>query len=294
MSLAPLLTVLLVSSLLAQGNPFIDGTPAPRRDSASGAGADGDVSRGPLRRLAEWTAGTQRSLQREISQAMRRAAGEGPSNGLALLLGISFLYGLIHAIGPGHRKTVLAGYFLGRRESPLRGIAAGGLLAAAHAGSAVVLVWGLYAFAVESMMLSVNRVESILLPLTYAIVLLLGAWMLVEGARREGHSLEGGKTGLWGIVLSGLVPCPAAAAVMLFALGSDSPWVGVMSVLAMSLGMGIVLGGIGLAGSLFRSRLSTLLDRAGRGAMIERVLHVVGGAVLMLFGALMLAGSFLG
>jgi ABC-type nickel/cobalt efflux system permease component RcnA len=294
MRLAPLLAVLLASSLLAQGNPFIDGTPAPRSDSTSGADSDAEVSRGPLTRLAEWTAGTQRSLQRGISQAMRRASEDGFSKSLLLLLGVSLLYGMLHALGPGHRKTVLAGYFLGRRESPLRGVAAGALLAAAHAGSAVVLVWGLYAFAVSSMTVSVNRVENILLPATYAIVLLLGVWMLVEGLRCDGHSPGGGKTGLWGIVLSGLVPCPAAAAVMLFAVSSGSPWVGVMSVLAMSVGMGVVLGGIGLVGTLFRSRLSGLLDSGGRGASIERALHVVGGLVLLAFGGLMLAGPLLG
>lgn len=294
MRLAPLLTALLASALLAQGNPFIDGTPARPGDSMSGAGTEEGVTRGPLTGLAEWTAGIQRSLQRDISHAMRRAAAEGLSAGLVLLLGISFLYGLLHALGPGHRKTVLAGYFLGRRESPLRGIVAGGLLAAAHAGSAVVVVWALYVFAVESMTLSVSRVEQILLPLTYAFILLLGVWMLVEGMRRHSHSPGRGRTGLWGIVLSGLVPCPAAAAVMLFAVSSGSPWVGVVSVLAMSAGMGVVLGGVGLAGSLFRDRLALLLAGRGRGPAVERALHLAGGILLILFGGLMLAGDLLG
>ncbi|HMF26367.1 MAG TPA: hypothetical protein VKG24_30205 [Pseudolabrys sp.] len=67
------------------------------------------------------------------------------SGGMELLtllsaISIAALFGLVHAVMPGHGKTVLVSYFLGRPAKITTGFAASVILVLAHVGSAVVLV----------------------------------------------------------------------------------------------------------------------------------------------------------
>ena len=69
---------------------------------------------------------------------------KGVANGIApltLLTGISIaaLFGLVHAFMPGHGKTVLVSYFVGR-PSKVIALSASVILILTHVGSAVVLV----------------------------------------------------------------------------------------------------------------------------------------------------------
>ena len=60
---------------------------------------------------------------------------------LALLAVLPFgiAFGAVHALTPGHGKTVLASYLVGSRLAVLRALAVAGALALTHVGSAVVL-----------------------------------------------------------------------------------------------------------------------------------------------------------
>lgn len=284
---APLLILLLylaapwVITARGQGNPFLSGSQPP----GQGEGPAEQRSASPfLLRIAGW----QRVLHRTLTGALK-AAGEGEPGSLFPLLGASMLYGSLHALGPGHRKAVLAGYLLGHRISPVRGAATGLLMALVHGGTAVVLVGVLYLTAVRSLLMSVHRVETALIPVTYGVIILLGGWMILEGIRFR-KEFRKSSPGLWGIVSASMVPCPAATAMLLFALTAGSLMPGLMAVFCMSLGMGVVLGGLGASGSLLRHRLTALIGERNHRATVERVLHLVGGALLVLFGLIMLGG----
>jgi ABC-type nickel/cobalt efflux system permease component RcnA len=52
----------------------------------------------------------------------------------------AFVFGMAHALMPGHGKTVLVSYHLGRPSRVVEGVTTGALLALTHVGSAVVFV----------------------------------------------------------------------------------------------------------------------------------------------------------
>ena len=60
--------------------------------------------------------------QREFNQLMGgylREIKQQPTKAGMLLIGICFLYGIFHAVGPGHGKFVIAGY-LATHQSKLK------------------------------------------------------------------------------------------------------------------------------------------------------------------------------
>src|SRR5829696_1582327 len=58
---------------------------------------------------------------------------------LAAMLPLGVLFGAVHALTPGHGKTVLATYLVGSRLAAMRSVAVAGVLALTHVGSAVIL-----------------------------------------------------------------------------------------------------------------------------------------------------------
>ncbi len=96
----------LVDIASAQGLPFGPRQPAPVSPSTG---------------FFEWIFSQQAAFYRSLSGLIRASK----SNGSAVwgLLGLSFLYGIFHAAGPGHGKAVISSYLVANNETWRRGIA---------------------------------------------------------------------------------------------------------------------------------------------------------------------------
>ncbi len=287
-----LLLLLFCVPSFAQPNPFLSG--GSSGESETTVVTSGGPSTWPvIKTLFSKSAAAQRKLQRSIADTMTDVNETGSMKSIWLLLGISFVFGVLHAIGPGHRKAVLVAYFMGEGTKPLKGILTGFLLAMVHAASAIVLVGGFYLFTTSSLLISVDKAQNLLFPLTYGIILILGIWMIVQGIRNyrsKQHSKKNNR-GLGGLILSGLVPCPAASAIMILAVAGKALPVGILSVTAMSLGMGVLLAAVGLLTILMRNRMTTLLKDPIRGKNLEFGLQLLSGLAMTLFGLFMIPGS---
>ena len=289
------LLLLIPSSGMSQGNPFLSGT-SDNQQQSQVPGSTALLSNRITGPLLRQSIALQRTLQRSISRTMQSVTDKGDFRSLLFLLGASFVFGFLHVMGPGHRKMLVIGYFMGEETKPVMGILAGFLLSLVHAGSAIILVGGFYWIASRSLLVSVNQAELILFPITYGIVVLLGAWMLyqgVRGYRRRDQSRTDVK-GLGGLILSGLIPCPGASAIMIFAITSDAMLLGILAVLAMSAGMGLFLSGLGLLSILLRRGISRFFEDRKRERILDLVLHLVGGILMVSFGTFLLAGCLLG
>ena len=289
------LLLLVPSSGLSQGNPFLSGT-SDNSQQNQVTGSTGLYSSRIIGPLLRQSVALQRTLQRSISETMQSVKDRGDLGSLFVLLGVSFVFGFLHVMGPGHRKMLVIGYFMGEEAKPAMGIMAGFLLALVHAGSAIVLVGGFYWFASRSLLVSVNQAELFLFPVTYGIILVLGVWMLYQGARgyRRNEQYRADAKGIGGLILSGLVPCPGASAIMIYAITSDAMFLGILAVLAMSLGMGLFLSGLGLVSIFFRRGISRFFEDRKRERILDLVLHLAGGILMISFGAFLLAGCLLG
>lgn len=196
--------------------------------------------------------GAQLSLRERAAAAIESFGREPSAGALAALLGAAFLYGLLHASGPGHRKGVVFSLFLGRKSKPWEPLAAGALSAAAHAGAGIALValLGLLRGAVAGLA-DAERWRSYLdagtLLLVAALALVLALRKAIALLRGETHAHGAASGGnVYAVVLaSSLVPCPGATMILIFSLYAGLAWLGVLAVLAMSLGMAIVVSAAG-------------------------------------------------
>jgi nickel/cobalt exporter len=202
--------------------------------------------------------------------------------GLAILL--SLVLGASHAALPGHGKTVIAAYLVGRDGTPKDAILVGATVTLTH--TAGVLVLGLLISASSAL-----AGETVLRWLGVASgVLIAGIGVvLVSSALRKrnqdhghghGHGHRFGRTGLIGMgVAGGLVPSPSALVVLLGAIALGQTWFGVVLVLGYGIGMAVTLMAAGLI-------LVKVLDRfEHRLRRYTRAIPVLTSAMVLVVGA---------
>jgi nickel/cobalt transporter (NicO) family protein len=196
---------------------------------------------------------------------------------LATVLPLGIVFGAIHALTPGHGKTVLASYLVGSPLGVLRSLAVAGTLALTHVVSAVILAL-LAAPLVIRTVGGVGRAP-VVEKLSRGALGAIGLWLLMRAFRgRSHHHHEGMMVGF----VAGLVPCPLTLFVMFFALARGIPEAGVTFAIAMMIGIALTLAAVAAVTVVARAWLVDVIVR--RGASIDRlsrILDGVSGALLI-------------
>jgi len=309
--LLPLLLLLAGVRVEAQQNPILGG------GATNGGGEESappeTASPGLLHRLEGFIIATQRDVNREINRRLVAIRdGQGMGVILAGLL-IAFLYGIFHALGPGHGKTVIVGYFLGRGGSIRRGIAMASWIALSHVVGAVTVVIIVHAVLSEIYVTPVEEMLSLRLA-SYGAILLIGLAMLATTIRRRGaeavachhhgHSHGAGAHGTGAhdrgahgrgeqrllAIAAGFLPCSGAILILVFALTNGILLTGLVMTLFIALGMGLTLALLGIASVLAHRQIA---GRLAGGARLGGLLALLGPILITGIGALLFAGALL-
>ena len=75
-----------------------------------------------------------------LAASVKRLKTDNPMSGAFALAALSFLYGILHAVGPGHGKTIISSYVVANEETVRRGIVISFIAAGMQALTAVALV----------------------------------------------------------------------------------------------------------------------------------------------------------
>ena len=151
----------------AQGGPLSAFSPpqaAPRAQGMFGS-------------LMSWVAETQQRMQRELAASVKRLKSGNAIAAALALAGLSFLYGVVHAVGPGHGKAIISSYVVANEETVRRGVLISFLAAGLQAVTAVVLV-GVLLIALNATGLQVNAWVNQLESVSYALIALVGLYLL--------------------------------------------------------------------------------------------------------------------
>ena len=265
----------------------------------------------------------QRRANAEIASHMN--AVEQGDDLAAFLLGltITFVYGMVHAFGPGHGKLVIVSYFLGRETRVMRGVVMAVQVAVVHVIAAVVVVW-LADFVLRSGFgIGLSEVPGVRAA-SFLIIFGIGVYMLYRAVRastapaagaaighdqdqspahahRHGHGHHQGhghrhddahghggnvESGFMALA-AGMVPCPGAVLVMLYAVANDMLYPGFLLVASMSLGIGLSICTLGVGAILARQSAVRIMERSGgsRGAdLLRHAMNYAGATFVTLVG----------
>lgn len=162
-----------------------DAPGAPNASPTTPNGPPGEPNAGlSLSRLSSrvffWVQDQQKWLNDSMGNSIEGLAG---GHGGALVLGaFSFLYGVLHAVGPGHGKAVISSYVLANERTVRRGILLSFMAGFFQALSAILLVSVLALllhFSSRRMSTISNNLETV----SYAVITLFGAWLLIAQIR---------------------------------------------------------------------------------------------------------------
>jgi nickel/cobalt exporter len=137
---------------------------------------------GPLGRVFAWVLDKQQSLQRTLAMSVKSLKTNNPIRGAITLAVLSFVYGVLHAVGPGHGKTIISSYVVANEETVRRGVIISFIAAGLQALTAVVLV-GVLLIALGATGLQVNAWSNQLETISYAMIALVGLYLLAGQLR---------------------------------------------------------------------------------------------------------------
>ena len=245
---------------------------------------------GPVRALPRGVDGPTRAFTSLISR-------HHLSVGFALVaLAFAVALGAIHALAPGHGKTVMAAYLVGQRGSMRQAGVIGLTVTATH--TAGVLALGLALSA--SSLVAPERLYPWLGVTSGVLLAFIGAGLLRRAIQARGHrhhhhhhahELPPVRTraliamGFAG----GLVPSPSALVVLLGAMALGRAWFGVVLVIAYGLGMAATLTAAGMLLLRARGALDRGRGRLGGLARVAGALPVATSSVIVAVGVALAA-----
>ncbi|HRX15020.1 MAG TPA: hypothetical protein P5123_01760 [Spirochaetota bacterium] len=201
-----------------------------------------------------------RSMDNRLNELLRNLSEQQSISVILILMLVSFAYGVIHSMGPGHGKALVASFFL-KEEHPLRrSLFLAAVISVIHTGSALVIAY-LFNFVLTSVrgMFRI-KLQGYFIAVSGILIVCVGLFFLIRKfmKKKDEHVRSFEKKGNVFLVgfSAGIVPCPAALMIMMFAFTAGIPLIGLYSVIFISLGMFVLLSVIG-----------TLIIRSRKGIM---------------------------
>lgn len=247
----------------------------------------------------------------ERATAERQAIAEGGfvdllgRNGPLMLVALvlAFGFGALHALGPGHGKTLMAAYLVGAGGRARHAVAVGAAVATMHTAS--VLALGFAVFGATSVF-APERVYPWLGFASGLVAIALGAGALSsrlgdwsEGRHREDHHHHDhvasghdrapvlSRKGMLALaVAGGILPSPTALVVLLASVALHRIGYGLALIGAFSLGLAVALVGVGLLALRARDVVARRMSHT-----VSRLVPVLSASAIVVVGLVLAANG---
>ncbi len=299
--------VVPVAPAKPKGSPFV----APPQEPNLGGQQSGFLG---------WINVQQKGFYRALTDAMARMRSDGSA--FWVLGGLSFLYGIFHAAGPGHGKVIISSYMVANESELRHGVVLS--FATAFMQSIVAVVFVLVAASLLRLTsFAMSDAAHWMAVGSYGLVMLLGAWLIwrklfnrhaqaVHHHHNHDHDHEHGpdcgcqhapeprqfsgrtlreQVGL--IVSVGLRPCSGALVVLAFALSQQLLLAGIAATFLMGLGTAITVSMLAALAVYFKGLAKARALAGGRfWGEIVGTAELAGAFLVFGFGAILLIASF--
>ena len=129
----------------------------------------------PAGGIVGWLFAKQAEFYRQFSGLIRASKADGTA--AWSLMGLSFLYGIFHAAGPGHGKAVISSYLVANEETWVRGVVLSFLSALMQAIVAIAVV-GVAAVLLHATAATMNSAVNWIETLSYTLIIVVGLRLL--------------------------------------------------------------------------------------------------------------------
>lgn len=204
--------------------------------------------------MFEWLVKVQSIIRAELSAYVSDYATTGDVTVLLALLPAGIVFGVVHALTPGHSKAVMASYAAGSDLRAGRAMLSAFLLSLTHVTSAVVLAVTASALVTRTIV-GAGQAPALEL-LSRGLLVALALWLIARPFLHRSH-LPGEGAGFG--IAAGLIPCPLTLFVMTMAMAKAAPLAGFAFAIAMLIGVAIVLASVALLSILARNALVLML-----------------------------------
>jgi len=292
-------------------------SPLDRRSASFDVRPGAGTVSAPTGPLASTAGGSTSRSGDGFASVFSRATGGGV---LLFLLLASFGWGALHALSPGHGKAMVAAYLVGTRGTPRHALALGAIVTITHTIGVFALGFitlALSQYVLPEQLYPWLTLASGLLVVAIGVMALrsrIGTWRqrttpngssatAAHSHRHEhahahdagvahdhGHGSHGHShlpsdltwRGLLGMgVSAGIIPCPSALVVLLAALSQHRIGLGLVLIVAFSLGLAMTLMALGML-VIYAGRLTERVRFSGRWAA---ALPAVSALVIVAVGS---------
>ncbi|MDB5525161.1 MAG: high-affinity nickel-transporter [Rhizobium sp.] len=221
----------------------------------------------------------QRDIYLALAEHIKAFAAGGSWAAFLGFLPLGIVFGAVHAMTPGHSKSILATYLTGSSAGVGHGLLVSLALSFTHVTTAVLIAW--FSLPLVSRMLGSAGDTPALENISRGLLGLIGLWMLWSAFFRHPH-VHGDKEGLTVGMMAGLIPCPLTLFVMTFSMSRGVPVAGLLFAVVMMLGVIFTLSLTALTVVVFRQQVVRLL--AARPRLISglsKSIEAVAGFILV-------------
>ena len=179
---------LFLAALLTAVTCFAQEAPNPftARDTRPPSGVFTSLTSGASAFIFSVMAPVQKMLSESLASMTRALKGSQSLGGLLLVAALALAYGIFHAAGPGHGKTIVSSFLLANDGKIRQSFIIGYLVAAVHALSALAVVLVLYYLIRGIFATGVEQANHWIQLVTFAVITAIGAVMLVRAIPGEG------------------------------------------------------------------------------------------------------------
>jgi nickel/cobalt transporter (NicO) family protein len=267
-----------------------------------------------------WVREQQQAFYGSMSGTLRQIKTSSPYAAAWTLMFLSFGYGIFHAAGPGHGKTVISAWLLATENELKRGITIAFLSSIIQALVAILLV-SVLLLLVASAGSTARDVGGFLESASYAMIGAMGLYLIWTALRRKplqvhhdhhhhdhvhdencghAHVAEAKQVrGQWSLTKAfslafavGIRPCTGAILVLILANALGIYWAGVASTLVMAIGTFLTVSVIAAIAVYSKKLAMRLASRDDRWLdWLGFTLRIGGGLAIAGLGGLLFLGS---
>ncbi len=207
-----------------------------------------DRSKAPQTIFIKYLSQSLKSITDDMKELLNNIDKSNDIISYIWLLFFSFFYGILHAIGPGHGKSLISSYFLSQNSSHLKALSMSSLIGVIHTFSAFILTFIIY-YSVSTFLGNYfNDIETITTKISAVIIIFIALLLIYRKLLKYKHQSSCECTGCKthstdiGVILAaGIVPCAGTVTIFIYTMSLKLYFIGFLSAIFMSLGMSLII-----------------------------------------------------